>query len=95
MILETKKIPVEHTRVSKLGIKHAYSRLRTVVVIRCDNCGVRFERALGKMDHRRLSNSYFHVCPHCDPKRFAQRKGAERRTLWNSTVDRDIDISRL
>lgn len=95
MIIETKKISVKHVRVSKLGVEHSYSRSKTVVVIRCDNCGLEFDRDLGKMDHRRLDNSYFHVCPNCDPKRFAQSKGAERRSLWNSTVDKDIDISRF
>lgn len=95
MIIETKKIPVKHTRVSKLGVEHPYLRLKTVVVIRCDNCDDQFERDLSKMDHRRLNNSYFHVCPNCDSKRFAQKKGAERRSLWDSTVDKDIDISRF
>ena len=95
MIIETVKISVEHFRFSKLGVLHKYLRHKTVVVIQCDNCGSTFQRDLGKMDHRRLNNNYFHVCPNCNPKRFAQSKSAERRGLWNTSVDKDIDIGRF
>jgi predicted RNA-binding Zn-ribbon protein involved in translation (DUF1610 family) len=95
MILETIKISVEYVRVSKLGVPHNYMRHKTVVVIKCDNCGNTFQRDLSKMDHRRLNNNYFHVCSNCNPKRFAQRKGVERRGLWNTSVDKDIDIGRF
>jgi hypothetical protein len=46
------------------------------------------------MDHRRLNDTVFHVCPNCDAKRFAQSKGAERKRFWNLTADLDIDISK-
>lgn len=95
MILETKKVVTEYKRQSKLGVEHAYSRSKTVALIECDSCNSSFERELGKMDHRRLDNHYFHVCPNCSPKRFAQKKGVERRTIWNLPADSEVDISRL
>jgi len=94
MFLETKKSITKHTRTSKLGIEHDYTRAKTVAVFKCDNCGSIFERDIGKMDHRRLNNRYFHVCSTCNPKQFAQKKGVERRTIWEISVDSDIDISR-
>lgn len=94
MFLETKKSITQHTRLSKLGTEHAYSRTKTVAVFQCDSCSAGFERDVGKMDYRRLNNRYFHVCPNCNPKQFAQKKSVERRTIWNISVDSDIDISR-
>jgi hypothetical protein len=47
------------------------------------------------MDHKRLSNIYFHVCSNCNAKQFAQRKGVEKRKFWDLSVDNDIDITRL
>lgn len=47
------------------------------------------------MDRRRLNNSYFHVCSNCDAKRFAQKKGVERRKIWGMSVDADIDITKI
>lgn len=95
MIIETVKISTEYNRTSKLGVSHKYLRHKTIVIIQCDSCESTFERDLGKMDRRRLDNNYFHVCPNCNPKQFAQRKGVERRSLWNTSVDTDIDIGRF
>ena len=95
MICETKTVAIQYTRKSKLGIEHTYTRNKTIVVIRCDSCDAIFERDLGKMDYRRLSNAYTHVCSHCNQKQFAQRKGVERRRFWNISVDTDLDISKI
>lgn len=95
MFLKTKKISSQYTRSSKLGVVHTYKRQKTVAVFRCDNCDSVFERELGKMDYRRLSNTYFHVCNHCDAKRFAQKKGVERKHIWDMPVNSDIDISKI
>ena len=95
MYLKAKKILSEYTRPSKLGVVHTYKRQKTVGIFRCDNCGIVFERELGKMDYRRLSNSYFHVCSKCDAKRFAQKKGIERKHIWDMPVNSDIDISKI
>ncbi len=84
-----------YTRKSKLGHEHNYIRKHTVVTFRCDNCGEIFNRLKGSMSPRRLNNNYFHCCSNCDPKKFAQKKGAERRTIWDKTVNSDLDISRL
>jgi len=92
MIIETKKITLHYQRYSKLKKSHPYSRSKTVVVIQCDCCQSLFEREKGTMDHRRLNNDYFHVCSNCDPKRFAQQKGVERRKIWNLPVSSDIKI---
>ena len=87
----------EHTstyiRTSKLGQSHDYSR--RYAVFRCDNCGEIFQRLKGSVDTKRLSNNYFHCCNNCDPKRFAQKKGVERRLIWDMPASSMADISRL
>jgi hypothetical protein len=47
------------------------------------------------MDPKRLSNNYFHVCSNCDAKVFAQKKGVERKRVWNLYASSDIPISKL
>ena len=84
-----------HERTSKTGKKHAYNRNLTIVVLRCDNCDTEFERARGSMDPKRLNNNYFHVCKDCDAKVFAQKRGVERRKVWNLTASSDIPINKL
>ena len=84
-----------HERTSKTGVKHPYYRHVTVVVLRCDNCDVEFERPRGSMDPKRLNNNYFHVCSSCDAKKFAQKKGVERKQVWNLHASSDIPISKL
>ena len=95
MFIRTETEVCNYTRVSKLGQNHAYSRTRTYAMFRCDNCGELFKRLKGSMDPKRLNNNYFHCCDNCDSKRFAQKKGAERRTIWDLPVSSDLDISRL
>lgn len=92
MLISTKKVTTTHTRTSKLKNTHSYSRVKTVAVLQCDNCQSLFEREQGQMDRRRVSTQYFHVCPNCNPKQFAQKKGVERRQLWNTSVDSDLKI---
>jgi len=92
MIIETKRVTSTHTRYSKLKNAHSYSRTKTMVVIQCDCCQSLFEREKGTMDYRRLDNNYFHVCVNCNPKRFAQQKGVERRTIWNLPVTSELKI---
>lgn len=95
MFIGTETETCEYTRLSKLGQSHSYSRVRTYVVFRCDNCGEGFKRLKGSMDPKRLNNNYFHCCSNCDAKKFAQKKGAERRTIWDMPVSSTADISRL
>lgn len=95
MFLKTETRKRFFTRESKLGKEHTYCRTFTVVVFRCDNCSKLFERERGKMNPKRLSNHYFHVCPECDSKRFAQRKGVERRFIWDTPVNSNLDISKI
>ena len=84
-----------HQRISKLGHRHEYVRKKSVVVLRCDNCGEIFTRLKGSMDPARLSNNYFHVCKNCDSKRFAQKKGVERKHIWDTPVSSLGNISKL
>ena len=95
MFITTETESCEYTRTSKLGEIHAYNRTRTLLVFRCDSCGEVFKRLKGSMDPKRLNNNYFHCCENCDSKRFAQKKGAERRTIWDMPVSSTKDISRL
>ena len=85
----------KHSRTSKLGREHVYERKKSVVILRCDNCGETFTRDKGSMDPNRLNNNFFHCCINCDPKRFAQKKGAERKIIWDKTVSSLDDISKL
>lgn len=85
----------EHTRKSKLGLHHTYKRKKSIVILRCDSCNEVFKRDKGSMDPTRLSNNYFHVCPACDVKRFAQQKGVERKYIWDEPVSSLNDISKL
>lgn len=84
-----------HTRISKLGANHEYTRSKTFALFRCDSCDVEFSRPRGSMDPKRLSNNYFHVCEHCDAKRFAQKKGVERKQVWNLHASSSVSISKL
>jgi hypothetical protein len=95
MYLKQEIIKVKYVRPSKLGNEHTYFRKKSVLVFRCDNCNGIFKRFKGAVDPKRVGNSYFHVCSECDSKRFAQRKGVERRTIWDRPVNSDIDISKL
>ena len=95
MFITTEIETTHHTRTSKLGVEHTYNRTRTLVVFRCDNCGELFNRPKEKISPIRLNNNYFHCCEHCDAKRFAQKKGVERRLIWDMPVSSTADISRL
>jgi hypothetical protein len=89
------KEKTRHVRTSKLGAEHSYCREKTFVKLRCDNCDTDFVRPRGSMDPKRLNNNYFHVCENCDAKTFAQKRGVERRKVWNLTASSDIPINKL
>ena len=95
MFIKIEKELVIYNRESKNGKLHEYKRYRTFVILRCDNCGEIFKRKKAKISPKRLSNQYFHVCELCDVKRFAQKKGVERRTIWDRPANSDDDISKL
>ena len=95
MFITTEIETTKHTRTSKLGVEHQYNRTRTVAVFRCDSCGEGFCRPKEKISPKRLNNNYFHCCEHCDAKRFAQKKGVERRLIWDMPVSSTANISRL
>tara|TARA_B100000683_G_scaffold49776_1_gene47169 strand:- start:546 stop:833 length:288 start_codon:yes stop_codon:yes gene_type:complete len=82
-------------RNSKNGVAHKYYRHVTIVLLKCDSCDVEFKRERGRMDYKRLNNNFFHVCENCDSKRFAQKKGVERKQIWNMSASSDIPIGKL
>ena len=84
-----------YLRKSKNGKTHPYKRLRSYAIFECDECHQEFKREKGKVDAKRLDDYYVHVCPDCDPKRFAQKKGVEQRRKLNIPVDADITIDEL
>jgi hypothetical protein len=94
MYIETETVKTIYTRASKTGVKHCYSRNKIVVVLRCDNCDKIFRRDLKKIDRKRLSNNYFHVCENCDAKRFAQRKGVERKKIWDMPASVELPVGK-
>jgi hypothetical protein len=95
MLIRQKKVTTKYKRLSRLGKVHEHTRAKTVLLLRCDNCSEIFERDRAKLDPNRRSNAYFHVCPSCDSKRFAQRKGVERRFIWDRPASSSDDISKL
>ena len=95
MFINTKKTMARYSRPSKFGNNHTYSRSKTMAIFKCDNCNAIFERPIGSMDRKRLSNDYYHVCSNCDSKRFAQIKGVERRRIWDSPIDSDLTIGKI
>jgi hypothetical protein len=86
---------IEYIRISKLGSTHQYTRKRTRLVFNCDSCGIEFSRLKGSMDPKRLSNNYFHCCSACDSKKFAQRKGVERKKIWDMPASSTLPINRF
>ena len=94
MFLTTEIQETQYIRHSKLGEEHAYTRNKTLAVFRCDNCDQEFERDLKKVDHRRLSNNYFHCCTNCDAKRFAQRKRIERKSIWDMPASSTLPVGK-
>ena len=95
MFLNQFKKQTRHARTSKTGKEHTYTREITYCIFRCDSCDVEFTRPRGSMDPKRLSNNYFHVCKNCDSKRFAQRKGVERKQVWNMSASSSTPIGKL
>lgn len=95
MFLGLEKETRSYYRTSKSGLEHKYQRTRTMVIFRCDNCGEIFHRLREKISPKRLSNNYFHCCENCNAKKFAQKKGAERRTIWDKPASSLDDISKL
>jgi|TARA_B100001094_G_scaffold39676_1_gene34223 hypothetical protein len=47
------------------------------------------------MDPKRLNNNYFHVCSNCDSKSFAQKKGVEKKQVWNMSASSSTPIGKL
>lgn len=94
MFIKREQIETIYTRTSKLGVEHNYKRNKTVLVFRCDNCDEIFTRDAKLVDPRRTSNNFFHVCSNCDPKRFAQKKGVERRQVWDMHVSTDLPVGK-
>lgn len=95
MYLKEETETVTYTRLSKLDKEHTHVRVKRICVFRCDNCGEIFRRERAKMSPKRLSNNYFHCCSNCDSKRFAQKKGTDRRTIWDRPASSLDDISKL
>ena len=94
MFLKKEIQRVEYTRHSKLGVRHTYYRDQTVAVFSCDNCDCFFKRPLKKVSAKRLSNNYFHCCADCDSKRFAQKKGVERKKIWDMPASTELPVAK-
>lgn len=89
------EVKTRHNRVSKHAKAHYYYRKKRIVKLRCDNCEEDFTRERGSMNPKRLNNNYFHVCGNCDSKVFAQKKGIERKQIWDMPASMDTPISKL
>jgi protein-arginine kinase activator protein McsA len=94
MFLKTKTQRTTYSRTSKLGLTHDYERIKTIAEFRCDNCDAEFERDIQKVNRKRLSNNYFHVCSNCDSKRFAQRKGVEQKKIWDLPASTTLPVGK-
>lgn len=94
MFIEIKIQENQYTRHSKCGLEHTYKRKKTLAVFRCDNCDKIFSRDLKHIDRKRLSNNYFHCCPDCDAKKFAQRKGVEQKKIWDLPASTNLPVGK-
>ena len=95
MYLGETEVKTHHKRKSKLGIDHFYVRTKRYVQLKCDCCEKEFQRERRKINPNRLNNNYFHVCKDCDAKRFAQRRGVEKRKIWNLNASSNLPIGKL
>lgn len=95
MFIKKVKHRTTYTRRSKTGVLHEYYRDKTVASFMCDDCGKEFTRDLKNMDSKRLSDHYFHVCGNCDAKRFAQRKGVERKRIWDMPASSTLPVNKF
>jgi hypothetical protein len=95
MYLKSFKQIFSYQRSSKNGNLHDYKREKTFLIFRCDNCDREFSRERSKMSPKRISNNYFHICENCDAKRFAQRKGVEKRKIWDMPAGIDLPVSKF
>jgi hypothetical protein len=95
MYLEQEKLEKVYYRTSKLGKVHRYVRTLTILKLQCDNCLSIFFKEKGRLSPKRLDNKYYHCCTNCDSKRFAQKKGSEKRSFWNIPVSSSTPIDRL
>ena len=95
MYIKCEKIENIHYRISKSGVKHSYIRVITYVHLMCDNCEKLFKRPKSKINPKRLNNNYFHCCSDCDSKKFAQKKGLQKRIFWNMPVSTTTTIDNL
>ena len=95
MFLKKYKIKNEYTRSSKLGKTHTYYRYKTIASFKCDECDQEFNRDLKHIDSKRLNDHYFHVCGNCDAKRFAQRKGVERKKIWDMPASSTLPVNKF
>ncbi len=94
MYLRKEYTTTTYTRISKLGVEHSYTRTKTLAVFRCDNCDDTFKRELKKVSSKRLSNNFFHCCPSCDSKKFAQKKGVERKKIWDLPASVELPVGK-
>ena len=95
MFIKEYTLKKRYERLSKTGVLHNYYRNVTMIILRCDSCNIEFERSRGSMDPKRISNNYFHVCSNCNAKTFAQKKGVEKKQIWNIPASSDLDISKI
>lgn len=95
MFIKKYKQRTSYTRPSKTGVLHEYYRDKTVAVFRCDECDQEFNRDLKHIDSKRLNDHYFHVCSKCDPKKFAQRKGVERKKIWDMPASSTLPVNKF
>lgn len=94
MFIKTILKETEYLRPSKNGIEHTYRRKKTVAVLLCDNCDSIFERDLKHIQKKRLSNNYFHCCSDCNSKKFAQKKGVDRKRIWDMPAGTDLPVGK-
>lgn len=95
MFLKFIKEKNQYTRTSKNNKIHNYFRFQTLAILRCDNCDAIFKRSLKKFHRKRSSNSFFHVCNNCDAKKFAQRKGVEKKKIWDLPASAELPVGKF
>lgn len=81
MFLEAIEQETVFSRRSKCGKIHNYVRRSMVYLFMCDSCSREFLRSKSKVNIKRASNNYYHICNNCNIKKIAQTIGVRQRKI--------------
>ena len=93
-----KFILVFHTDIKRKYIFDTQSQFLTYLLPKFDLHKVKdreIDDVRNKIEKKRLTNFYKHVCHSCNPKKFAQQQGVKQRQVLRMDASSDTPISSL